>query len=94
MQRKAQFVERDLMKQPLTEAELEALHQRVGSARDLVKPINQKDVEGMKDAEILRYLAENPNSVRRPIVDFDGKAITLGFKPDAKKKIEEELAGR
>lgn len=94
MQRKAQFVERDLMKQPLTEAELEALHKRVGSARDLVKPINQKDVEGMKDAEILRYLAENPNSVRRPIVDFDGKTLTLGFKPDAKKKIEEELAGR
>ncbi len=59
---------------------------RVDSAMDLVKPNNKKDAEGMSDAEILRFLAANPNAVRRPIIDT-GKVLTLGFTPEARAKL-------
>jgi arsenate reductase len=59
----------------------------VGDARELVKPINKKEVEGMGEAEILTYLAANPNSVRRPIIDTGG-FITLGFTPAVRAKLE------
>lgn len=78
------------MKQPLSAAELGALAKRLSGIRELVKPINQKEVEGMKDKEILHYLVEHPNSVRRPIFDF-GKTLVLGFRADAKKQLEAEL---
>ena len=74
------------MKQPLTEAELAALVMRVGDAMELVKPLNKKEAEGMSEKEILRYLAANPNSVRRPIIDT-GKVLTLGFTPEARAKL-------
>lgn len=67
---------------------MKALASRVGDVRDLVKPLNKKDVEGMKDEEVLRYLAATPNSVRRPIVDTGG-VLTLGFTP----KVREQLSG-
>lgn len=79
------------MKEPLSAAELSALARRVDDVHALVKPLNQKDVEGMKDREILQYLVKNPNSVRRPIFDFGGPKLVLGFKADAKKQVEEEL---
>ncbi|MBX5484604.1 MAG: hypothetical protein IRZ16_22500 [Myxococcaceae bacterium] len=53
---------------------------------DLVKPNNKKDAEGMSDAEIIRFLAANPNAVRRPIIDT-GKVLTLGFTPEARAKL-------
>lgn len=84
-----EFVSRDLLKQPLSLAELSALAKRVEDVRDLVKPLNKSEVEGMKDKDILGYLAKNPNSVRRPIIDT-GKLLTLGFTPAAR----EQLAGK
>lgn len=84
------FEQRDLIKQPLSATELRALAKRVAEVRELVKPINQKDVEGMTDADVVAYLAENPNSVRRPIIDIDG-ALLLGFRPPTKKALEEAL---
>lgn len=72
-------------------AELKALAKRVGDANELVKPINKKDVEGMSDAQVLSYLAENPNSVRRPIVDTGG-VLTLGFTPKVREQLTAELA--
>lgn len=66
---------------------------RLDDVRELVKPINQKDVEGKTDAEIVTYLSENPNSVRRPIIDIDG-TLLLGFRPPTKKALEEALRSR
>lgn len=54
-----------------------------------MKPINKSEVEGLGDAEILRYLATNPNSVRRPIIDT-GEVITLGFTPAVRKQLSGE----
>jgi len=85
-----QFETRDLIKQPLSQAEIRALGKRVKDIRELVKPINQKEVEGMSSAEIVRYLAENPNSVRRPIIDA-GETFTLGFTPQVRKQLDDAL---
>jgi arsenate reductase-like glutaredoxin family protein len=82
---------RDLIKQPLSAGELRALASRAeGGIRALVKPNNQKDIEGLSDAQVLRFLADNPNAVRRPIVDT-GTRLTLGFRPDVRKALDEEL---
>ena len=81
-----EFVSRDLLKEPLTLEELTALGKRVDDVRDLVKPLNKSDVEGMSDKDVLRYLAKNPNSVRRPIIDT-GKILTLGFTPAAREQL-------
>lgn len=83
-----EFVERNLLKQPLSVAELEDLARRGGGIRELVKPTARADVEGLGDAEIARFLSENPNSVRRPIIDT-GRMVTLGFTP----LVREQLGG-
>ncbi len=54
--------------------------------RDLVKPINKAEVEEKGDRDVLRYLSENPNSVRRPIIDT-GKELTLGFTPAVRAQL-------
>ena len=59
--------------------------------RDLVKPLNKKDVEGMSDAQVLKYLVQTPNSVRRPIVDVNG-ILTLGFTPKVREQLTAELS--
>lgn len=71
----------------MSEEELRALSSRIGDARELVKPLNKKEVEGFSEEEILRYLAANPNSVRRPIIDT-GERITLGFTPAVRTQLE------
>lgn len=67
-------------------AELTALGKRVSDVRELVKPINKAEVEGMSDKEVLAYLEKNPNSVRRPIIDT-GKELILGFTPASRAKL-------
>lgn len=85
-----QFEERDITKVPLTKAELDALAKRVDDVRDLVKPLNKKDVEGLSDAEVIKYLVATPNSVRRPIIDT-GDVLALGFTPAARALVEDAL---
>lgn len=81
-------VERNLLKEPLSVDEVEALARRAGGVSELVKPTARAEVEGMTAAEIARFLAANPNMVRRPIIDT-GKLLTLGFTP----KVREQLGG-
>jgi hypothetical protein len=66
--------------------ELERLARRVGGMVELVKPTARAEVEGLGDAEIARFLSENPNSVRRPIIDT-GEMVTLGFTPGVREKL-------
>src|SRR5919198_2314288 len=86
------FVERNLLKEPLSVAELEEFARRVGGIRELVKPTARGEVEGLGDAEITRFLSENPNSVRRPIIDT-GRVVTLGFTPAAREQLGGGSAG-
>ena len=81
-----EFVERNLLKEPLSVAELEVLARRVGGIRELVKPTARAEVEALGDADIGRFLAENPNSVRRPIIDTGG-VVTLGFTPTVREQL-------
>lgn len=87
LEKRAAFEERDLGKQPMTEAELDAL---IGE-RDYVSFLNSRNelYRGMKmkekppsRREALRLMAENPNLIRRPII-VGGNQLLLGF--DAEK---------
>ena len=81
---------RDLIKQPLTLAEIEKLAKRVGGARELVAPKRKKEAEEVSDEALPAWLAEDGGRMRRPIVDT-GKRVTLGFAADARKAVADEL---
>ena len=87
LDKKAEFEERDLGKQPLTEAELDAL---IG-ARSHLDFLNTKNelyrARKMKErpptrAEAIRLMAREPNLIRRPILRRGGQWV-YGF--DAQK---------
>jgi arsenate reductase len=87
LDKSAELDERDLAKQPLTEAELDRL---IGdrSYLDFLNPKNELYREQkMKEKppsrqQALRLMAKNPNLIRRPIVRR-GKEWVMGF--DAEK---------
>lgn len=80
--------ERHLLKEPLTAAELRALAKRVGGIRELVAPKRKAELAGLKDAELLAHLAENPGHLRRPIIDTGAK-VTLGFTDQTRAALTE-----
>ena len=81
---------RDLIKQPLTQPEIEKLAKRVGGARALVAPKRKKEAEEVPDAQLAAWLAEDGSRVRRPIIDT-GKRVTLGFAADARKAVADDF---
>lgn len=82
-----EFTPRDLMKQPLSEAELRALAKRAGGIRELVAPKRRAETESIPDAQLYAHLAQNPNFVRRPIIDTGG-VLTLGFTSETRAQLE------
>ncbi len=80
------MTERDLIKQPLSEAEVKALAKRLGGIRELVAPKRRAETEALSDAALVEHLANNPNHVRRPLIDT-GALLTAGFTP----KVREQL---
>lgn len=81
------FVERDMSKQPLTEAEVREL---IGD-RDLKPFLNFRNEmyreRGMKanppsKEEAIALMAENPNLIRRPLL-VEGEEILFGFEEEA-----------
>jgi arsenate reductase-like glutaredoxin family protein len=83
----AVLVERDLGKNPLTEAELKGLF----GDRDPREFLNTRNEEYRKKgmaahpptpAETIKLMARNPNLVRRPIVVRGGEKV-LGFDAEA-----------
>jgi arsenate reductase len=77
-QKKIAATERDIIKQPLSEAEIVALGKRLGGIREMVAPKRRAETEKVPDAKLAAFLAENPNYVRRPIIDT-GKTLAAGF---------------
>jgi arsenate reductase-like glutaredoxin family protein len=71
-------VERNIMKEPLSEAEISALAQRLGGIRQMVAPKRRAEAEKVPDAKLAAWLAANPNFVRRPLIDT-GKSLEAGF---------------
>lgn len=84
------MVERNLIKEPLTAAELRALAKRAGGAEQLVAPKRRGEAEGLSGEKLIAWLAEDGGRVRRPIVDT-GSALTLGFASDARETLDKVL---
>jgi arsenate reductase-like glutaredoxin family protein len=85
---------RELVKQPLSEAEVRALGERLGGVRELIAPKRRKELEALGllapgDEALVRHLSENPNHVRRPLVDT-GRQLTAGFTADVRAALESE----
>ncbi len=87
-QKKANATERDLMKQPLSEAEVKALARRLGGIRELVAPKRRAETESLSDAQLVKQLAENPNYVRRPLIDT-GDDLIAGFTADSRERLKD-----
>jgi arsenate reductase-like glutaredoxin family protein len=91
--RKKQSVEeRNLIKQPLSVAELRSLAKKAGGVEQLVAPKRRKEAEGLSGEKLIAWLAEDGGRVRRPIIEVDGE-LTLGFAGDAQEKLERLLSG-
>jgi len=81
---------RNLIKEPLTVAELKRLAKRVGGARELVAPKRRKEAEGIEGEALIAWLAEDGGRVRRPIVDT-GSRVLLGFTAESRAALDEAL---
>jgi arsenate reductase len=75
------------MKEPLSEAEVIALGKRLGGVRQMVAPKRRAEAEAIPDAKLAAWLAENPNFVRRPLIDT-GKALEAGFTATTRAALE------
>jgi len=84
------FSQRDLVKQPLTVAELKRLGKLAGGPEQLVAPKQRKEAEGITGEALYEWLAGDGKRVRRPIIAVGG-AVTLGFTGDVREKLEAEL---
>jgi arsenate reductase-like glutaredoxin family protein len=88
--KKQQVEERNLIKQPLSAAELRALAKKAGGAEPLVAPKRRAEAEGLAGDKLIAWLAEDGGRVRRPIIEVGGE-LTLGFASDAQEKLERLL---
>ena len=86
LEQKAELEDRDLGKQPLSEAELDRL---IGSRpyleflnpkNELYRSMKMKEKPPSRQAA-LRLMAQEPNLIRRPIV-VRGKRLVVGFDAD------------
>jgi arsenate reductase len=91
-QTKSEAALRDLVKQPLTEAELGRLAAKAGGPRELVAPKQRAAAEAIPDQQLLAWLAADGKRVRRPIVEV-GRRVTLGFTAESRAALEEILRG-
>jgi arsenate reductase-like glutaredoxin family protein len=82
--------ERNLIKQPLTTAELKALARRAGGPQELVAPKRRAEAEGLSGDKLIAWLAADGGRVRRPIIDLGGD-VHLGFAADVREKLERKL---
>lgn len=77
---------RNLIKQPLTAAELRELAGRVGGAEQLVAPKRRAEAAGIAGEDLIAWLAADGGRVRRPIL-VTPRGVALGFAADAQAKL-------
>lgn len=83
-----EFTLRNVIKEPLTAAELRGLAGKVGGPKQLVAPKRRAEAEGLDGEELIAWLAADGARLRRPII-VTGKKTALGFA----KTTPEELKG-
>ena len=81
---------RELVKQPLSEAEVRALAARMGGVRELIAPKRKAELGALGEEELVRHLAANPNHVRRPLIDT-GRQLLGGFTAQVRAMLDKEL---
>jgi arsenate reductase len=87
----AELGPRDLDKERLSEAEIEALigerdyKEFLNTRNDLYRTRRMKDHPPSR-AEAVKLMAKNPNLIRRPVV-LRGSQMVLGFDEEAYKKL-------
>lgn len=86
------FQVREYLKEPLTEAEIEDLLEKLKvlpiqlvRKGETIWKENFKDRD-LNDREIIRILAENPKLIERPVVEHEGRAV-IGRPPENIEKI-------
>jgi arsenate reductase-like glutaredoxin family protein len=85
-----EVTERNLVKQPLTVAELKALAKRAGGPEQLVAPKRRADAEDLDGDALYAWLAADGGNLRRPIIDVDG-ALFVGFSKETRAALEQKL---
>lgn len=83
--------ERNLIKQPLTVAELKALAKRAGGPEQLVAPKRKADAAGLTGDALYAWLAADGGNVRRPIIDLGGE-LYVGFAAATQAELRKKLA--
>ncbi len=87
---KVEVEERNLIKEPLTAAELRALAKKAGGASELVAPKRRAEAEGLSGEKLIAWLAADGGRVRRPIIEVGGE-LTLGFTEETRQRLSELL---
>lgn len=81
---------RELVKKPLSEAEVRALAEKMGGVHQLIAPKKKGELGGMGEEELVKHLAANPNHVRRPLFDT-GSRVLGGFTAETRAALEKAL---
>jgi len=81
---------RELVKKPLSEAEVRALAAKLGGVKELIAPKRKAELGAMGEEELVRHLAANPNHVRRPLIDT-GSRLLAGFTAEVRAALEKDL---
>jgi arsenate reductase len=81
---------RELVKKPLSEAEVRALAARMGGVRELIAPKRKGELGTLGEEELVKHLAANPNHVRRPLIDT-GSQLLGGFTAEVRAALEKHL---
>jgi len=84
------FAIRNLVKEPLTATEIEALAKKVGGVENLVAPKRRAEAEGLSGKKLVAWLAADGGRLRRPII-VTPKGTTVGFAADAKERLAQLL---
>lgn len=91
LEAKIEFASRDLVKQRLSEEELDALigkrdyKEFLNTRNELYRKRNMKEHPPAR-AEAIKLMAREPNLIRRPLVIL-GSQIVFGFDEDAYRKL-------
>jgi arsenate reductase-like glutaredoxin family protein len=80
------FEARDVIKQPLSVAEVKALGKRLGGLRELVAPKRREELSSLTGEALARHLSENPGHLRRPLIDT-GDALHAGFTSETRERL-------
>jgi arsenate reductase len=81
---------RELVKKPLSEAEVRSLAARLGGVRELIAPKRKAELGTLGEEELVRHLAANPQHVRRPLIDTGSQRLA-GFTADVRAALDKQL---